>query len=68
MSDQLVEELADDVTVALRAPHTPTGMTGEPLTAIVVADALAQAVAAVDQERTVEASHTLTALRQQLGF
>lgn len=68
VSDQLVDELAEDVTVALRAPHTPTGMTGETLTALVVADALAQAVAAADQERTVEASHTLTALRQQLGF
>lgn len=68
VSDQLVEDLAADVTVALHAPNTPTGMTGEPLTALVVADALAQAVSAADQERTVEASHTLTALRQQLGF
>lgn len=68
VSDQLVDELGADVTVALHAPNTPTGMTGEPLTALVVADALAQAVAATDQERTVEASHTLTALRQQLGF
>lgn len=68
VSDQLVDELASDVTVALHAPTTPTGMTGEPLTALVVADALAQAVAAADQERTVESSHTLTALRQQLGF
>lgn len=68
VSDQLVDELAGDVTVALHAPNTPTGMTGEPLTALVVADALAQAVAVSDRERTVETSHTLTALRQQLGF
>ncbi|WP_037260364.1 MurR/RpiR family transcriptional regulator [Kibdelosporangium aridum] len=68
VSDELVDEIGDDVTVALYAPNTPTGMTAEPLTAIVLADALAQAVAASDRERTVEASHQLTALREQLGF
>jgi DNA-binding MurR/RpiR family transcriptional regulator len=68
VTNELIEELADDVTVAMHAPNTPTGMTGEILTSLVLADALAQAVAAADQERTVESSHTLTVLRHQLGF
>ncbi|WP_049571318.1 MurR/RpiR family transcriptional regulator [Streptomyces sp. SBT349] len=68
ISDQLVGRLDESVTVILYAPNTPTGMTGEPLTTMVVADALAQGVAASDAERAVEASHTLTTVRQQLGF
>ena len=56
------------MTVVLRAPHTPTGLTGEPITAMILADALAQGVAASDVEHTVEASHTLTMLRQQMGY
>jgi hypothetical protein len=35
---------------------------------MVVADALIQGVAASDVETTVEYSHTLNTLRQQLGF
>jgi DNA-binding MurR/RpiR family transcriptional regulator len=68
ITDELVDELTDSVTVTLRAPHTPTGLTGEPVTALVLADALAQGVATSDVERTVEASHTLTTLRQQMGY
>jgi hypothetical protein len=52
----------------LHAPNTPTGLTGEPLTTPVLADALAQGVAASDVERTVETSHTLNTVRQQLGY
>lgn len=68
VSDQLVGQLDDVVTVTLAAPNTPTGLTAEPLTAMVVADALAQGVAASDVERTVETSHTLNTIRQQLGY
>jgi DNA-binding MurR/RpiR family transcriptional regulator len=69
LSEQLVaERLAGDVTVAMHVPNTVTGMTAEVLTSIVVADALAQAVAAADTEQTLESSHTLETLRQQLGF
>ncbi|GAA3062080.1 hypothetical protein GCM10010464_27940 [Pseudonocardia yunnanensis] len=68
VTDELVERLADAVSVVLEAPNTPTGLTGEPVSALVVADALAQAVAASDVERTVQASHTLTAVRRQLRF
>jgi len=68
VTDELVDQLAGDVTTVLHSPNTPTGLTAEPLTSLVVADALAQGLAASDVERTVESSHTLTTLREQLGF
>jgi len=69
LSEQLVgERLAGDVTVAIHVPNTVTGITAEVLTTIVTTDALAQAVAAADTERTLESAHTLESLRQQLGF
>ena len=66
--EHVAERLANDVTVAIHVPNTVTGITAEMLTTIVTADALAQAVAAADAERTLETSHTLESLRQQLGF
>lgn len=69
LSERLIaERLADDVTVAVHVPNTVTGITAEVLTTIVTTDALAQAVAAADTERTLESAHTLESLRQQLGF
>lgn len=65
---ELVEQLKDSVTLILIAPHSPTGLTGDAATAMVVADALIQGVAASDVETTVEYSHTLNTLRQQMGF
>jgi hypothetical protein len=54
------------VDAVLTAPHTPTGITTEALTALVVADALLLALTALDEARAVETSHQLTALREQL--
>jgi DNA-binding MurR/RpiR family transcriptional regulator len=68
VTDELADQLKDSVSVVLHAPGTPTGLSGETVTVMVLADALAQGVAASDIERTVEVSHTLTTLRQQLGF
>jgi DNA-binding MurR/RpiR family transcriptional regulator len=68
VTDELEEQLKDSVSVVLHAPQTPTGLSGETVTAMVLADALAQGVATSDIERTVEVSYTLTTLRQQLGF
>lgn len=69
LSEQLIaERLAGDVTVAIHVPNTVTGITAEVLTTIVTTDALAQAVAAADTDRTMESAHTLESLRQQLGF
>jgi DNA-binding MurR/RpiR family transcriptional regulator len=65
---ELVDQLKDRVTVVMVAPHSPTGLTGDAATAMVVADALIQGVAASDVENTVEYSHTLNTLRQQMGF
>ena len=61
-------QMAGEVTVALLAPTTPTGLTTELLTSLVVADVLAQCVAASDVERTVNSSHRLATLREELGF
>ncbi|NUR84774.1 MAG: MurR/RpiR family transcriptional regulator, partial [Nonomuraea sp.] len=55
ISDEL--EVGD---VVLAAPHTPTGITAESLTGMVVADALLLAVDAIDESRSVEHSHLLT--------
>ena len=69
LSEQAVaERLVNDVTVAIHVPNTVTGITAEVLTTIVTTDALAQAVAAADTERTLESAHTLETIRQQLGF
>jgi DNA-binding MurR/RpiR family transcriptional regulator len=65
---ELADELRDAVSVVLIAPHSPTGLTGDAATAMVLADALIQGVASSDVEGTVENSHTLTTLRQQMGF
>lgn len=65
---ELADQLKDSVTVTLIAPHSPTGLTGDAATAMVVADVLIQSLAASDAESTVESSHTLTTLRQQMGF
>jgi DNA-binding MurR/RpiR family transcriptional regulator len=68
ITDDPTSEIADRVTVTLHSPTTPTGLTGEPLTSIIVADVLAQGVAATDVEKSVEASERLTDLRRRLGF
>ncbi|MEV0386219.1 MurR/RpiR family transcriptional regulator [Nonomuraea sp. NPDC050643] len=66
ISDELVGPLADRVDAVLAAPHTPTGITAEPLTGIIVADALLLALDSLDESRSVEHSHQLSALREQL--
>lgn len=66
VTDELAELYGPSVDAVLIAPHTPTGITAEALTAIVVADALLLALTALDETRAVETSHQLTALREQL--
>jgi DNA-binding MurR/RpiR family transcriptional regulator len=68
VTDELGDQLGDQVAAVLHSPNTPTGLTAEPFTAMVIADALTQGMAASNVERTVESSHTLTTLREQLGF
>ncbi|MFB4422691.1 MurR/RpiR family transcriptional regulator [Streptomyces sp. QL37] len=66
VTDELGEAYADRVAAVLTAPHTPTGITAESLTGLLVADALLLALATLDEMRAVESSHQLTALRDQL--
>lgn len=66
VTDELGEAYADRVEAVLTAPHTPTGITAESLTGLLVADALLLALATLDETRAVESSHQLTALREQL--
>ncbi|MPY56278.1 MurR/RpiR family transcriptional regulator [Streptomyces spongiae] len=66
VTDELGEEFGDRVDAVLTAPHTPTGITSEALTALVVADVLLLALTTLDETRAVDASHQLTVLREQL--
>lgn len=66
VTDELGEEFGDRVDAVLTAPHTPTGITSEALTALVVADVLLLALTTLDETRAVDTSHQLTVLREQL--
>jgi DNA-binding MurR/RpiR family transcriptional regulator len=66
VTDELAQRLAGDADVILSAPHTPTGITAEALTGIVLTDALLLALASLDETRSVEYSHQLTVLRGRL--
>lgn len=66
VTDELAERYGERVDAVLTAPHTPTGITAEALTALVVADALLLAMTTLDETRAVETSHQLTVLRDQL--
>ncbi|ATL29649.1 MurR/RpiR family transcriptional regulator [Streptomyces formicae] len=66
MTDELAELYGGRVDAVLTAPHTPTGITAEALTALVVADAVLLALTTLDEGRAVDTSHQLTALREQL--
>lgn len=66
ITDELGEAFEDRVDAVLTAPHTPTGITNEALTGLIVADALLLALTTLDETRAVEHSHQLTALREQL--
>jgi DNA-binding MurR/RpiR family transcriptional regulator len=68
VTHELVENLEVMVTMTLHAPNTTTGLTAEALSSITVADALAQGLAALDAEQTVQTSHNLGTLRRHLGF
>ncbi|MQP33605.1 SIS domain-containing protein [Rhodococcus erythropolis] len=68
VSDELTESLSDRVAVALMAPHTPTGLSAEALTSILVGDVLVQSIAAIHPDLAVETSHSLTSLRAKLGY
>ncbi|MFD5215494.1 MurR/RpiR family transcriptional regulator [Microbacterium sp. NPDC058345] len=68
ITHELAERLAGSVTLVIDAPNTSTGLSAEALSPLIVADALAQGIAALDVERTVQSSHTLGTIRRQLGY
>jgi DNA-binding MurR/RpiR family transcriptional regulator len=68
ISDELLDTLRDRVAVGIYAPDSPTGTTSEVFTSLLICTMLVQAVAATDETRAVETSHTLTALREDLGY
>lgn len=66
VTGRLDSTLAEDADVVLHAPLSPTGSTSEALPAILLVDGLRMAIASLDQTRTVETSHLLTVLRDQI--
>jgi DNA-binding MurR/RpiR family transcriptional regulator len=66
VTDELGQRYGTHVDAVLTAPHTPTGITAEALTALVVADALLLALTTLDETQAVDTSHQLNALREQL--
>jgi DNA-binding MurR/RpiR family transcriptional regulator len=68
VTDHLRGELGAGVDVVLDAPHTPTGLTSEPLAALLLVDVLVQAVSRFAPEDAVETSHALGVIRRRLGY
>lgn len=68
ITDELHELLAPRVTASLAAPHTPTGLTAEGLTGILVSDVLVQAVSSVGSDTALRSSQLLNDLRARLGY
>lgn len=68
VTDELQERLASRVAVSLTAPHTPTGLTAEGFSGILVSDVLVQAVSAVGPDTALRSSHLLNDLRGRLGY
>lgn len=66
ITDQLRHEFADRVDVVLDAQVSSSGLTGDPLIAMVVVDALLLALAQRDEPRATDRSKVLNRLRKAL--
>jgi DNA-binding MurR/RpiR family transcriptional regulator len=66
LTDSLGAVLGDRVDVTLRAVHSPSGFTGEALSALVIADVLALGLATRTGSHPAETSELLTTLRSRL--
>lgn len=66
VTDQLRHEFADRVDVVLDAQVSSSGLTGDPLIAMVVVDALLLALAQRDEGRATDRSKVLNRLRRAL--
>jgi len=68
VTDHLHERLAQPVDVVIQAPHTPTGLTSESLTGLLIGDILVQGITVVGPDAALQASHTLNDIRSRLGY
>jgi DNA-binding MurR/RpiR family transcriptional regulator len=68
ITDHLLDHLTQPITLALRAPHTPTGLTTASLAELLISDILIQGVASIGPEAAVQSSHKLNNLRSRLGY
>lgn len=68
VTDHMHEKLSQRVSVVLRAPLTPTGLTAESFTAILISDILAQGIIAVGPDIALRSSHSLNDIRARLGY
>ena len=65
-SDLLLQQLEGRVDLVLPAVHSPSGFTGEMLSALVLTDALVLGLASRDRERATDTSELMTQLRDPL--
>ena len=63
---ELVEYMGGRVDIALEAPQSASGATCEALTALLLTDVLLLGVAAINKDRALDTSDTLSRLREQL--
>lgn len=68
VTDELHDRLAPRVNAVLTAPHTPTGLTSEGLTGILVSDVLVQGISAVAPDAALRSSQLLNDIRARLGY
>ncbi|MBL3685616.1 MurR/RpiR family transcriptional regulator [Leucobacter zeae] len=68
VTDHLHERLSQPVDVVIQAPHTPTGLTSESLTGLLVGDILVQGITVVGPDAALQSSHTLNDIRSRLGY
>lgn len=68
VTDELHDQLSPRVDVVLTAPHTPTGLTAEGLTGILVSDVLVQGITAVSPDAALRSSQLLNDIRARLGY
>jgi len=68
VTDELHERLSSRVDAILTAPHTPTGLTSESLSAILISDVLVQGISAVAPDAALRSSQLLNDVRARLGY
>ena len=68
VTDELHERLSPRVDAMLTAPHTPTGLTSESLTGILISDVLVQGISAVAPDAALRSSQLLNDIRSRLGY